>query len=581
MRMRLRGTRRHGGDAGITLVMVLGLMAVLSVFLLTSLAYVLNSAPPSRRDQDSKAALAAAEAGMEDYISRLNANSNYWSAGNTDATNAAFSAAGASIPGTGGTGARFTYQLVSPATDIARYGVLRLQVTGSSGPDTARAQKATILATLKPKKFLQYVYLSDVEVIDPALPLNTPPISVRLNGSSGYSDQTGDGVEQGCSQYYYGGRSSPSFTASVTTPVVRNSDGATITSGTVTGFTCFEITWTSGDVLQGPFHSNDAIQVTGNPLFTDPQTESSWSSPPSATHRWWGSGTPSSGTTGQPGYQPVYADPLPLPVSNSTLKQYVEPRADDPTHPGPGCLYTGATRIIFQGTSMKVLSPGTTSAPARCLDTTHAGTEQVISPIPPVIYVDATSGSCTTGAIGYPATGEYTGGVTTDYDCHRGTAYVSGTVTGQVTVAGLDDIVVTNDLLTTNGTSGTDVVGLIAGNYVWVYHPVKSSNTSQMLIANWPNYIDAAILGLRHSFLVQNWNLGPCLSTSTDVTSKLNILGALAQKFRGPVGTSGGGGGCTGYLKNYVYDTRLATLQPPYFLQPSTSPWSAVSVTDR
>jgi Tfp pilus assembly protein PilX len=71
------------------MVMVTGIMAVLMIFLLTGLTYVLNNVPASRRDQDAKAAYAAAEAGLEEYIARLNANSNYWQMGNTDASNPA------------------------------------------------------------------------------------------------------------------------------------------------------------------------------------------------------------------------------------------------------------------------------------------------------------------------------------------------------------------------------------------------------------------------------------------------------------------------------------------------------------
>ena len=45
--------------------------------------------------------------------------------------------------------------------------------------------------------------------------------------------------------------------------------------------------------------------------------------------------------------------------------------------------------------------------------------------------------------------------------------------------------------------------------------------------------------------------------------------GAIAQKYRGAVGTSGG----TGYLKNYEYDERLHTIAPPSFIEPVESDW--------
>ena len=53
---------------------------------------------------------------------------------------------------------------------------------------------------------------------------------------------------------------------------------------------------------------------------------------------------------------------------------------------------------------------------------------------------------------------------------------------------------------------------------------------------------------------------------------ELNVYGAIAQNFRGIVGT-GSGPGMTGYIKNYNYDQRLAADEPPYFLQPLNTGW--------
>jgi Tfp pilus assembly protein PilX len=77
--------------------------------------------------------------------------------------------------------------------------------------------------------------------------------------------------------------------------------------------------------------------------------------------------------------------------------------------------------------------------------------------------------------------------------------------------------------------------------------------------------IDAAILSTKHSWIVDNYKCGAALG-------KLNVWGSIAQFWRGPVGTSGGGG--TGYIKNYNYDERLASQQPPSFLNPSSTSWS-------
>jgi type II secretory pathway pseudopilin PulG len=73
--------------------------------------------------------------------------------------------------------------------------------------------------------------------------------------------------------------------------------------------------------------------------------------------------------------------------------------------------------------------------------------------------------------------------------------------------------------------------------------------------------IDAAILSTQHSFIVDNFKCGAQLG-------ELNVWGSIAQFWRGPVGT---GGSSTGYIKNYNYDDRLATAQPPEFLSSTTS----------
>ena len=49
----------------------------------------------------------------------------------------------------------------------------------------------------------------------------------------------------------------------------------------------------------------------------------------------------------------------------------------------------------------------------------------------------------------------------------------------------------------------------------------------------------------------------------------LTVNGAIAQKFRGAVGTTGG----TGYIKDYNYDDRLRYQEPPHFFDPVQSAW--------
>src|SRR6185436_11347471 len=94
----------------------------------------------------------------------------------------------------------------------------------------------------------------------------------------------------------------------------------------------------------------------------------------------------------------------------------------------------------------------------------------------------------------------------------------------------------------------------------------------------WPRIdnvtIEAAVLSLKHSFIVDNWNCGAKLGA-------LTVTGAIAQKFRGPVGTGGQSAGGTGYQKVYNYDDRLRFRSPPYFLDPISSAWGVIKSNEQ
>ncbi len=180
------------------------------------------------------------------------------------------------------------------------------------------------------------------------------------------------------------------------------------------------------------------------------------------------------------------------------------------------------------------------------------------------------SGNCAAGAIGgYPQNGDlnYDYG---EYDCRAGTVFVDGVLKGRVTVGAGNNIIIVDDLTYQGGTGGADSLGLVASNSVEVYHPVRCSyywsgscygGFSNMTRPDGTYFqnpvIQAAILSLQHSFAVQLYSYGNSLGT-------LNVFGSIAQLYRGAVGTTGG----TGYLKNYVYDTRLRYAPPPFYLNP-------------
>ena len=121
----------------------------------------------------------------------------------------------------------------------------------------------------------------------------------------------------------------------------------------------------------------------------------------------------------------------------------------------------------------------------------------------------------------------------------------------------------------------------MANNFVRVYHPVDFTQTGGPgnceNTGNWTDTrdlrLDAAILTLAHSFIVDNWHCGSPLGD-------LNVFGAIAQRFRGTVGT-GGTSISTGYRKNYVYNDRLRYREPPFFLDPVKASWRISRETEQ
>lgn len=576
---RVRARSTPSGDEGAVLVAVLGAITVLTLLALVALSAAISAAPLSRKAQDARAATAAAQAGVDDYLARLVADPGYYTTSGTglDANNPAFTS-GVATPG--GSGTSFSYRLLTTPSQTAQDGVIRLRVTGRS-----RTVQRSLTASLSQTGFLDYVYFTDLEVIDPAL-VDIPGVPAYVsNGStispapSGQQWSPDPSVyAQKCGSYYFAGRHSLSYqgvsfsqyVSSPSTPyIVKNtttgSSAPSLDYGRTIYFACSPIYFGNNDVLTGPVHTNDAIAITGAGAvtFTSPVTETGWadgtSPAPNPNARYYGDGSPR--TSG--GYAPVYAPVLQLPGSNGDLKVRIQSEGRS-----AGCTYTGQTTIRYTGTTMSVLSPQTTTSTPGCFDASRR-TEEQSWPTPPLVYVDDLAGSCPSPStsVGYPRPGEVAKGQTRiNYDCSYGTAFVQGSVSGQTTLATARDVVVTGDLTYAGGVTGTDVLGLIPNGFAWIYNPQTS--TDSRLLSTPVRRVDAGIMSVGHSFVVQNYDRGGPLGT-------LTVRGTIAQKHRGVVKQ-----GNNGYVKDYIFDRRLANLPPPFFLSPADSPWTVARVTD-
>jgi Tfp pilus assembly protein PilX len=528
------GSRDEAGVAMIIAITVVMLMTMIPLVVFTQ---AIQQLPLARHDQDHESALAAAEAGVDDYLGRLATNANYWTYSATNPptpANAAFTG-WVQVPGNPTTSNQECYRYKPNTTQTAATGVVYLTSSGkrlttptgtcanASSPGVIR----TVSLGVRRQGFLDYLWLTDYEINDPALSGPPNPAACRFHQYE-WNTVTGSG---------YG----PSDLGD-----------------------CQAVTWSNLSVLNGPVHSNDGLYVCGSPTFNgrvDTYYNSTATSGSGNTPKFGGPGkvynTCSGGTALAPNFDagdPSSGTFLQFPAANNSIKT----QANGATG-GIGCLYTGPTTITLLSTGkMNVTSPKTRSTNSGC--TPGSGRNL---PVNGVIYVQNVPSSSSdpnySSCFGSSCIGDVN---------------ISGVLNGQLTVAAADDIDITDDLTYHQYPGGTDVLGLVADNDVAVVHARGADVTDDITI-------DAAILSLNHSFYVQNWDSGgndPCSGTHPCAIAgahSINLNGVISQKYRGPVGTFSSGTGTlsTGYNKNYTYDSRLKYLSPPFFLNPTQSAW--------
>jgi Tfp pilus assembly protein PilX len=542
-------------ERGFSIIVAIVVLAASSLLLFAAIDSVLDNVQTTRADLDQKRALLAADAGLAVYQQALNANPNYWSTcpvsgsvGATGQTGTAVTVPGSTdsgsietyayenLPATGQTGCSATSPITSEIeqTSTPAAGTFRVKITGTSQPTTGTAQHAvsrTLVAQFSPASFLQFIYYTQYEILDPT--------------ATGDSQTT-------CANDYWAGTQYSSGQA-------RNA---------ACGGAIYFIT---GDSINGPMFSRDDLAVSGTPTFGStasdaidtPGCYTSTNTTPSAAN----CGTPGT-TTGVVGtLNTGVANEYGLPSSDAQLEVIADGNNtanNNGCYAGDGCVFVGPTTIVLTGSTFTVTNANYNGGVAKT----------GLSPSNGVIYVANTTGQTCAG---------YTPYLSSYSVSNCGNATVSGTYSSSFTIGTDNDIIINGNLTPTTVNvsgnpstpptpTGTALLGLIAADFVRIYHPLSSarsgstdgscgngnSNGSGSLTNP---YIYAAILALNHSFIVDNYDCGSTLG-------KLNVYGAIAQMYRGPVGTESGSSVVTGYTKNYYYDRRFQTLAPPYFLNP-------------
>jgi hypothetical protein len=558
--------REEDGFTMIMTVIGLTLIVLLAAVALTS---VNGDAQLSGHDLSRKQAYEAALVGVNEYAFHLHQEPNYWE----KCTGAVPKGQASALNQEGSTVNRRPV----PGQPTAQYAIELLPANGHTSCDGSSLQAATtsfiqsgngalggtfriravgfsggseakVTATFKPASFLDYVYFTQRETSDPV----TYGREVMVKAATARCSLK---VSQGRTEQPLTNENGEVLSAQGEPLHLHNGKYVNAENETRSPEYCDTISFVGGDNIQGPMRTNDVFVLcesptlgrnAGDPIIVSYPTKPGWLSTSAGILH---SGSGCSGSERNiKGHVLFGQGDLTPPKTNQELKKIAEEG---------GYLFEGEVNICLKGTQM-VVGHG-----EQCQGETK--------PYPPngVIYVSTVECPGLYTPFGVEYTTEATG------KC--GTANVQGTFSKPLTIAAQNDVLITGSLTKTNEEG---MLGLIANNFIRVKHPVsvttrsrvengvtiteKTCSSSSSTLSGYIQEptIEAALLALEHSFIVDNYSCGKKLGT-------LNVIGAVAQCYRGAVGTTN----TSGYLKNYVYDERFQRTEPPHFLEPVKSDW--------
>jgi hypothetical protein len=525
-----RARLRARSQDGFTMLVVLGVMLVTSALLVASFTGSSEDVSLTHRDTIEKQAYYAALAGVEEYEYKLEDNPDYWqTCEEPSATVAAASAAEADQ--------RYEDRVLPAST--APEGTTKCSAANPF--QTAIQSKAPLANTFRVEsvgcagmlELKSCVGQSQANVATRKL-IATFQVTGFLNYIyyTEYEDQDPESYgaskveKEACSEKYRSEREKEEKAK---------------------GVECHNIFFGSSDAVNGPMHTNDTANTCAGASFGRAGHE-----PPDVVEMDRGFNDTECGG-GEPTFNDVkggveYGTDLAPPESDASLATYVE-KANE---------FEGRTELELKGATIKV----TTWPEGK----KH---EETLPEWPKNGLIFVRSKGCGYLAFNQKATDT---AETYEKELNCGSVYVHGTYSKSLTIGAETDLIINGNISPTgtalgSAPGGTVTLGLIATRFVRIYHPCTtlSGNGSESLKNPW---IYAAILSTSHSFVVDNYDCGAGLGD-------LNIYGAIAQKYRGIVGILGG----SGYNKDYIYDERLATEEPPYYLSPFKAGWKIVRET--
>jgi hypothetical protein len=504
------------------MLIALGVMLVASLLVVAAFEAAQGDIHISHKDTLQKQAYYAALAGVQEYEYHLQANPDYWETcaepanvvpqqepTSTEHYEIKLLTASTAPEGTKtcSTASPFASMIQSSGAEANTF---RIESIGAAGNKAVASSYATrkIVATFHVVGFLNFIYFTQYEDGD-----------YKLYGGPA-----------GCENYY---------ATRVKLKIAEE---------------CVTIVFANSDTVEGPMHTDDATDVCGKAYFGR-----NGHNPPDSVQINGGVYSTCGGSeaTFYTATKKYSAGPeLLTPEGDTSLATYVKEGGDE---------FTGATHIVLNGIEST-------------MTVTNSKKEIKTYPWPEngLVYVRAS----TTEGCGYTYTdsaSETDNKTEEEKEVNCGNVYVSGTYSKPLTIAGEENVIINGNIYPTSVAgklgsepTGTNTLGLIAGSYVRVYHPLvgtkcSSGNGKESLTSPW---IYAAILSTNHSFAVDNYECGEGLGN-------LNVYGAIGQRFRGIVGLTSG----PGYIKDYKYDERLAVDEPPYFLNPLNAGWEVARET--
>ena len=620
------------GGAAMILVMAWSMLLLLLALVVTRAA--IGQILPSDRSERSYAALAAAEAGIDDYRARLLAQPSYFR--EVDPTN--LSRTGwAPVPG-GSTNGEFTVAVDSSRAGSG--GEILLYSTGRSG-NISR----TIEATLSKRSTLDYVYMSDIETPSPMLPgaYSTAAIAGAVGGQP-----TSQGVASSlCSRYWYQqGNISPTaqgnqrnlnfcqwagiysnerIVGKLHTNDVWRLDNVDLSGALDAGAISSACRSTADGLLAGEVGCSENrrfLSTSESGITSNNGASAIW--PPASTPTYQGDAFRPASSGNATNRNPRYESVLELPQSPALLKK----RASS-----TGCVFTGPTRIRFSvetgvgymyvtspdtlvtatacgGTTLKsststpatqvtkkialagftdlvlyvqdVPRPGQADDPDNDYDVNNrwtAGTEPTCKAKSTKIYpyvipndsVDKALFNSGSTYKGFPSEQADAASPWYANSCGSGDLYAQGSYKGSVTIATQSNIVLTSSLMDSTASLTTG-------------QPSASSTSALGLVSEKFTY------AYRPTKADRSW-VGDWKSANA-VDPKYNFaLLAVDECFaaQDPYYSPRQGniylwgslaqkyrcvvGSTGGYYKQYSFDSRLTRLHPPYMLELSTEPW--------